>query len=624
MAEVTGRVTDSQNNPVRVSVHAVDVEVLDSQVLMGNAWTDASGNYTISYSNWVYGLERNPDIILRVYDYVGRLVYESQEYPDVSDTVFRVDISIPVADLKGWLVTLLTGSPTLLSQGNLLTPLIDNKKAWEELTREVKGAAKSINSVQLLLDAENVFTVFTSMPVVGRPTTGERFEEEIYNANHTRNVPARLVINDFIWTSNWVVNFLKAVEDYFKNKMPHTVEVRRFSMPWNRAMHAKFTIIDGMVVIMNASPLLQEYFDDVTHDVDDPRRGSMSRSKNAIRIPVHDVNCSIQGPAVEHFDDTFFLLWLETGGTGMAVPSYVPPPSITVNTSVQIVRTLPGVTFPAIPNGELGILEAYLRAIGEAEDFIYLENQYITEPLITKALLFALKAKSQLRVIILMNNALDLPLYQQLQTRRIQEFLDDAEKNSVNNRVGLFTLWTHDASSSPQRIIRNYVHSKVGIVDNKWATIGSANLDGLSLYLSQHTSSVYSSASDMLEERAIEVNIVVYNGVDGQPPSTVPDDLRRALWAEHLGINISDNRIQTSPTGLNGEKWLKLWKDTARAKVEGLKKSPPTDSLSRILEWQREADPEEYLKHFDIKPSKDLKIETEVRDFDFTTGDWVS
>lgn len=630
---VSGYVKDSEGNPVKVWVHAFDVEVSDAPVPMAGAWTDTSGKYTISYTKWAYGMEHAPDILLRVYDVVGRLLYESVEYSDVSETIFSAPlITIAVADLKGWLVTLLTGSPTLLSQNNLLTPLIDNKRAWEELTKEVKGATVSINSLQLYLDVGKVFTVFVppippgsvtshSTPI---PTTGERFEEEIYNAN-LRNVSARLVMNDFM-AEPYPVDTAGVVEDYFNGKKPNTVEYRRFRMPYNRAMHAKFTIIDGKVVIMNASPLLQEYFDDVTHAIDDARRGSMSFPKNAIKVPVHDVNCSIQGPAVENVEETFALLWWKTGGTGVGVTSHISPtPTAAAPYSIQIIRTLPGGTFfsvPfAIPKGERGILESYLRAIGKAEDFIYLENQYITEPLIPRALLLALIAKPDLRVIILTNNAVDVPRYQGLQTKLIRQFMDDAKKYHVDDRLGVFTLWSHDASSSPQRIIRNYVHSKVGVVDNKWATIGSANLDGVSLSVSQHVTFYYSE-SDMLEERAVEVNAVVYNGVDNQPLSTVPDDLRRSLWAEHLGISISSAQIMASAIELNGKKWLDLWNAAAKAKVAGLMKAPPTGNPARILEWRGEKDPEEYLYRFGIKPNKDLKIETEIRDFNFSKGDW--
>ena len=49
-------------------------------------------------------------------------------------------------------------------------------------------------------------------------------------------------------------------------------------------------------------------------------------------------------------------------------------------------------------------------------------------------------------------------------------------------RVRVYSCGGHEFPATGSRVIRNYVHSKVGIVDNKWATVGSANLDGFSLF----------------------------------------------------------------------------------------------------------------------------------------------
>ena len=49
-------------------------------------------------------------------------------------------------------------------------------------------------------------------------------------------------------------------------------------------------------------------------------------------------------------------------------------------------------------------------------------------------------------------------------------------------RVGIFSLWTAEPRSGRLVIASQvFVHSKVLIVDDKWAMVGSANLDGVSL-----------------------------------------------------------------------------------------------------------------------------------------------
>ena len=62
------------------------------------------------------------------------------------------------------------------------------------------------------------------------------------------------------------------------------------------------------------------------------------------------------------------------------------------------------------------------------------------------------------------------------------------------------------------------IHAKVGIVDDKWATVGSANLDYASM------------------DRAIEVNANLLGDADPEDPSDIVSILRRKLWAEHLGF----------------------------------------------------------------------------------------
>jgi hypothetical protein len=51
-----------------------------------------------------------------------------------------------------------------------------------------------------------------------------------------------------------------------------------------------------------------------------------------------------------------------------------------------VVRTLPHKTLAALPDGEVGVLEACQGAIGAATDLIYLANQYSSSAAIVRAL----------------------------------------------------------------------------------------------------------------------------------------------------------------------------------------------------------------------------------------------
>lgn len=94
----------------------------------------------------------------------------------------------------------------------------------------------------------------------------------------------------------------------------------------------------------------------------------------------------------------------------------------------------------------------------------------------------------------------------------------------------------------PGRVGRIYVHSKVAIVDDEWATIGSANLDGVSLLLSEHAERL-----GRAETRVTEANIVVLGAGAGGTSNDLPAQLRKKLWAEHLGFSPPQVRRTTTP-----------------------------------------------------------------------------
>lgn len=634
---VRGYVVDSNGNGIKgLMVVAYDVEAIDRDIELGTTTTSSTGHYTITYPTRVYGwLESEPDIKIRVFDSVKRLISESPVYENVSETTRPVDtITIRYADLHGWLVNLRSGIVEMVTQDNRVTLLIDNRIAWEQITDAVEKASNSIHCAQLLFDVGDdvfceiagyviprLFTVFDPpMPPIGIKTNGKKLEDLLLNANKTKGVAVHLLMNDVIGIP-YPADTADHVKSFFDESKPNTVQVLPFRTAYNNAMHAKLFVIDGTAAYMNASPLLQEYFDDITHRIDDPRRGWISWPKNVIKVPVHDVSIKLEGSVVKHLYETFALLWRQAGGT---LPLEGPVPTPVTDTAVQIVRTLPGNLFTTepdvIPYGETGIMEAYQRAIRNATDFIYLENQYFTERAIADALFLALQENPDLQLIMLVNNAVDVPIYHRLQSRLIEQLLTRVD--NASGRVGVFTLWTHEITDEGQRIIRNYVHSKVGIVDDKWATIGSANLDGQGLILSQHIATPITKR-DVLEERAIEVNTLIFNNVDGLNPSSIPDELRRKLWAEHLGFGDSDDPVLMDKPGGG---WLSLWRERAWAKLGGLRNSPPTQHEARVLPWTRYEDPEDYFLRglmISDRSLSNLTVETEVRSFNFLGGQWT-
>lgn len=371
------------------------------------------------------------------------------------------------------------------------------------------------------------------------------------------------------------------------------VSVKRLQMRSNQFTHAKLVVDRDREALLLGSPMEQDYYDSLQHVIDEPRRG-----KSAKKGPIHDVSVGVRGPAVGHLQELFNNHW-NVAASDDKLPVAPPTlPAITASsddefiTTVQFVRTLDAMFTedfdPPAPTGEQGVLEAYLRAIHFAERFIYIENQYFNNDIITRALIDALAMKPKLVVILFLNSAPDMPFYLKWQQQAIDQIAGSLKDAAAKARLGVFSAWSHaksDTDHPKPRLVDNYLHTKSAIVDNRWATVGSANLDGASLDSIQYARSLFGG-----DVRNTEGNLVVFE--ETQPQRSAVDALRRRLWSEHLGIADQTSHLLNDAQDKN---WLDVWRATAQRKLDGLKSNldqvlafegPRTDGVqSHVLPW---------------------------------------
>ena len=394
---------------------------------------------------------------------------------------------------------------------------------------------------------------------------------------------------------------------YFGLSGRSRIRARKFAQPIasSGVMHAKLMVADGQRALSIGSPFGQSYVDLPGHAIDEPRRGGSTG------LPKHDAGFAVEGPAVAAFHETLALLWNQDDSAD-AVPATIAAPAARTSggdalTALQLVRTLSANRLSGFDEGEKGILEAYQRGFANAKQFIYIETQYFTNDAIGAALIGALQANPQLQVIVLLNIAPDVPTYPFKQRRLITRI-----RAAVGTqRFGVFTRWSHLSGDVRGKLLPIYVHAKAALVDDTWATVGSANLDGLSLD-SSLLSDVLQKLFGAQEQRAIEVNGVMLNSVDGKPAhSDIVDLLRRRLWAEHLGYALADGTLDESHGELKtapADGWLGLWNRRAQAFHDQLVNDPAhaLSNLGHVLAWP--ADDETYKtprKHLNA-----LKIDT--------------
>ena len=594
---------------------------------LGSVLTDAFGAFLINYT----ALDE-PDIEVELTDGSARQVTAPRVFRGVIDQTLDTGTW-----MTGWVATTAAFGPT---SGNQIDLLIDNADAWAAVIAAIDAAETSVDFMLFYLDVGNALMTFNPDPPTGLapgPTQGRRLEDALKSAGTRPGCVVRLLLNDFIGIP-YPADTAGKVEDEMAGAAD--VETRRFRMPPLAPVHAKMVICRSPANVeayVLGSPFVQDYFDGLNHSLHDPRHGD-DRCSKAIKVPTHDVSMRIRGPAVADIEATFRLHWNQAKPTGAAdLPAQPAPAAVAGGATAQLTRSLwGGGFFTGRPQGETSIFEAYIRAIANAQRFIYLENQYFTCRELADALINAVKANSQLEVILLSNNKVDIPLYSFWHPANVTRLLSGLTATE-RTRVGVFTLWTHEpplTAGGPTRIGRSYVHSKLAIVDDDWATIGSANLDGVSLLLSEHA-----DKAGLQDVRATEANLVLFGTAAGGSATTLPGDLRKLLWAEHLGFRTAgglpdpnEQRLQTAQAPPNG--WIKLWDERAHDKLQGLRASPVTLNPARILPWTQVdgktpkgiSDAKTYIQAFGIAPvgsPPSLEIVDTFDFYDFAEDQWA-
>jgi phosphatidylserine/phosphatidylglycerophosphate/cardiolipin synthase-like enzyme len=200
--------------------------------------------------------------------------------------------------------------------------------------------------------------------------------------------------------------------------------------------------------------------------------------------------------------------------------------------------------YDAVPKGDFRILESYVRGLRSAKSYIYLENQFLWSPEIVEILVDKLKRppSPRFRLLVLLparaNNGQD-------DTRGQLGVLSEADDHG-NPHMLATTL----RSRTGTREDPLYVHAKVGIVDDRWLTVGSANLNAHSLL------------------NDTEMNIVTDDAL-------LAKATRERLWAEHLEAAL-DDVADRPPADVIDDIWRPTAMEQLRRREAG---APPTHRL---------------------------------------------
>jgi phosphatidylserine/phosphatidylglycerophosphate/cardiolipin synthase-like enzyme len=260
----------------------------------------------------------------------------------------------------------------------------------------------------------------------------------------------------------------------------------------------------------------------------------------------HDVQVEVQGPAVGQLWDSFSERWNDPrrphgapftagGASPASIPASARPasPGQPGTCHVQVIRTYPcrsnghaplaPSVYPFAPQGEKTYEAALVHAIDQAEFFVYLEDQYVWPCAVVDALEDAVARG--VTVILLVTNNYDVaglrPFHNFLRHTCLEQLRAQGQ-----SRVFVYHLRQTDENGGQDV----YVHSKTVVIDDRYAVVGTANVNRRS----------------MTTDTEIGVAIVDADLIAGQIAGQslqvcrFAKEYRVALWREHLGLQLDD------------------------------------------------------------------------------------
>ncbi len=309
------------------------------------------------------------------------------------------------------------------------------------------------------------------------------------------------------------------------------------------ALHQKCAVVDGHIAFVGGIDLtLQadgdyDRWDTRYHPAESPVRGSTHSSS---MHPWHDAHMRIEGPAVADVRRNIIQRWMEVAARrdGPVWPGGLPddvPEPISGGSLAQIIRSIPKDTYDFAPEGIFTIRDAYMRAVSAAQRYIYLESQYFWPETYRgiDSLLWGGKSPEMLAFLDALGDALnrgvlvgivlpDHPNCGRIYTDAGLDYIREQAPDAVKaGKLLALTLGADSRSEdAPGGLFYRpvYVHAKVGIVDDHWLTIGSANLNNRGF------------GADA------EMNISLAD-------PRVAVELRLALWIEHLQASIEESAV---------------------------------------------------------------------------------
>jgi phosphatidylserine/phosphatidylglycerophosphate/cardiolipin synthase-like enzyme len=286
--------------------------------------------------------------------------------------------------------------------------------------------------------------------------------------------------------------------------------------------HQKFVVLrhhdrpELDVAFLGGIDLCHGRRDDASHQ-GDPQTQPMAAVYGS-RPPWHDIQLAISGPAVGDVETVFRerwedpralsrspLGWLEDRArhdqpTITALPPQRPDPDPAGPHPVQLLRTYPrrigGYEFA--PRGERSVARGYTKAVKQARHLIYIEDQYLWSPEVAALFAVALHRNPELHLIAVLPHVPDQDGRISMPPNLVgRERAIATLRKAASGRVAFY--WPQSPDGVPV-----YVHAKVCVIDDQWASVGSDNFNRRSW---THDSEISAAVCDPAYARALRLDL---------------------------------------------------------------------------------------------------------------------
>jgi phosphatidylserine/phosphatidylglycerophosphate/cardiolipin synthase-like enzyme len=260
--------------------------------------------------------------------------------------------------------------------------------------------------------------------------------------------------------------------------------------------HQKFVVIRYRddpardLAFVGGMDLAHNRRDDADHD-GDPQAQPLTEEYGD-HPPWHDVQVMIQGPAVYDVETVFRERWQDPTPLSRSpvrrlvdlvrrddtspdpLPEQWPAPPPAGQYPVQLLRTYPdlrlGRDYPFAEGGERSVARGYSKAISRAERIVYVEDQYFWGHGVAEPFEAALDDHPELRLIVVIPLIPDIDGVQRVPQLLGRERALTRLMARAPGRVAAYGIENH--AGTPV-----YVHAKVCVIDDVWASTGSDNFN---------------------------------------------------------------------------------------------------------------------------------------------------